>query len=235
MSRQAPDSSLPPQPQLAADWIVRSRLWLVLDEAAAAPRSLAEVTRQAIQGGVDAVLCRLKTQPPPRVYELALALRSICAELACPFVMSHHCALGLHLGADAVQLGQGDISLASARQLLGPGIRLGRSCHSLDEARAAFEQGADYVFLGPVYATPSKLAYGAPLGPAIVPVAEALPGPVVYIGGITYDNLGPLLEAGARRVAAIRALQGVDEVAEACWSIKAQMKMAQPDNSPAGP
>lgn len=220
----------PPQRTITADWPAEARLWLVLDEAAAAPRTLPDVTRQAILGGVDAVLCRLKTQSPDRVYTLARELREICAEQGCPFVMSHHAALALHLGADGLQLGSGDISLPAARQMIGPEMKLGRSCHSVAEAAEAFSAGADYVFLGPIFSTPSKLAYGPPLGLDVVSTAAAqLPGPVVFIGGIGFDNIEALLAAGGERVAVIRAVQAADEIAGSCWSLRSRMKMARSD------
>lgn len=219
--------------RITADWYREALLWLVLDEEAAQPRSLPEVTRLAIMGGVDAVLCRLKSQSAEQVYALAREVREICLEMGCPFVMSHHAAMAVHLGAEGLQLGRGDISLAAARELAGQGIALGWSSHSLAEARAAFAAGADYVFLGPVFHTPSKASYGPPLGLEAVREASSagLPGPLVCIGGIDFQNLDELLAAGARQVAAIRALQATDEPASACWSMRSSMKMALP---PAG-
>jgi thiamine-phosphate pyrophosphorylase len=194
------------------DWFTRAGIWLVLDAEAAAPRSLPEVTEQFCAAGLGAVVCRLKSQSAAELYPLARSIRAICSAYKCPFVMSHHLALGLHLQADAVQLGDGDVSLAQARALAGPQLVLGRSTHSLAEARSALDSGADYVFLGPVYPTPSKQAHGPPLGLATAAQAAQLDGAVVCIGGIGGAEAAELRAVGIRQVAAIRALQAVDDI-----------------------
>lgn len=204
----------------APDWLKQAHLWLVTDEQAAAERGLCETVRLALQGGVDAVLCRLKTQTDLRVYELACKLRKLCGSAGVPFVMSHHIVLGRYLDAAGVQLGHEDVALPAARAMLPTGMTLGYSCHSVAEARAAFNAGADYVFLGPVFATPEKLKYGPPLGVEIVSAAQELPGPVVFIGGIDFDNAAEISSRGGQRIAAIRALLGADEPASAASSLR---------------
>jgi len=194
-----------------SNWVVDTRLWLVLDRHAAQPRSLAEVTALAVKGGVDAVLCRIKDAPLPQIRELARPVRQLCRELKVPFVMSHEIELALELEADGLQIGVSDPPLAEVRSAIGNGLMLGYSTHGVGEALARFHDGADYVFLGPVYPTPAKLKYGAPLGVDTVAQAQTLPGPVVFIGGITPQNCQPLIELGAKRVAAISALQAVTD------------------------
>lgn len=192
---------------MSGTWIEDSRLWLVLDRQAAVPRSLVEVTELAIAGGADAVLCRIRNLPRAEVLQLARPLRERCRELNTPFVMSHQAELALELSADAVQLGIADPPVAQVRTLVGSGIAIGYSTHGVGEALARFEDGVDYVFLGPIFATPEKLKYGSPLGLEAVEAAQSLPGPVIFIGGINPANCAEVVRAGGRRVAAISALQ----------------------------
>lgn len=180
----------------------------MLDRAASAPRTIAETARRAIDGGVDAVVCRLKELPEEELLPLAAEVREICEDTATPFVMSHFARIASNLGADAVHVGASDPPLPEVRRTVGPDMVIGYSAHSIPEARQQLEAGADYVFVGPVFATPAKLQYGEPLGLEVARQAVAdLDGIVVCIGGINNANLSQLVTAGIHRVAAIAALQ----------------------------
>lgn len=205
---------------LVSEWIAQSRLWLVLDRQAAAPRTLPELTRLAVAGGVDAVLCRIKDAHDDEIAGLAHSVRNICSELGVPFIMSHHPELAVHLEADAVQIGADDPDIQAIRGIVGDKMPIGGSTHSVAEASRYFDAGAAYVFLGPVYPTPAKLKYGAPLGLNIVADAAGLPGPVVFIGGISARNVDPIVSAGGKRVAAISALQQVYDPTLAAIALK---------------
>ena len=188
-------------------WIDSSRLWLVLDRKAAAPRSLAAITKLSVAGGTDVVLCRIKDASIDEVLPQAHSVRLVCRELGVPFVMSHYPEIAVELAADGVQLGVGDLSIELVRDLVGPAMAIGFSTHGFKEAKLRFKQGADYVFLGPIFKTPEKLKYGDPLGLGVVEEAQSLPRPVVFIGGISQRTLPQLIAAGGRRIAAIGALQ----------------------------
>jgi len=214
-------------------WLEASRLWLVLDRQAAAPRSLAEVAELAIQGGVDVVLCRIKDAPLRTMAKLSEQVREKCRQHNCPFVMSHNYELAHDLEADGLQLGISDPPLIRIRGVIGEGMPVGFSTHSVQEARQRFEQGASYVFLGPIYATPAKLKYGLPLGLATARQARALKGEVILIGGINGSNIQELsatwysVDPGKRepplRVAAIGALQRVLDPLRASQELKSHL------------
>jgi thiamine-phosphate pyrophosphorylase len=193
----------------------------VLDRLAAAPRTLPEVTQHAIRGGVDAVLCRIKDAPAAEVRRLAQPVREICRRAGTPFVMSHFANLALELDADGVQLGLGDPPAAQVIDLVGTRMAVGYSTHGVGEARNCFAEGVDYVFLGPIFATPEKLKYGPPLGVDAVSQSAGLPGPVVLIGGINADNCEQVVQAGGKRVAAISALQRTSDLAAQARRMKA--------------
>lgn len=124
------------------------------------------------------------------------------------------------VGAHGVQLGAGDLTVGDARRVLGGGW-VGRSVHGLDEARAAIDEGADYLLLGSIFETPSHRDH-TPLGLGQLTAVAKLGRPVIAIGGITPENAGSVRDAGAWGVAAIRAL----------WQVKdpyaAGMKLVEP-------
>ena len=185
--------------------------------------------RQAARGGVDAVLCRLKELSEAEAYGIAAEVRQSCAEAGVPCVISHWAETALRLKADGLQLGAADPPLAEMRARIGKGMVLGYSAHSVEEARRAMEQGAGYVFLGPVFPTPAKLRYGAPLGLGVVRPALELPRPVVFIGGINLATLPELVAAGGKRIAAIAALNSAPDVAAAAAALRRML-----DQAPAG-
>lgn len=222
---------------MPADWLANARLWLVLDRAAAAPRSLTEVTRECIAGGVDAVVFRAKELSPDEALPRAREVRDVCRETNTPFVLSHFVNLVTTLQPDALHLGVSDLvpgpaspapwpsgalqqGLDALKGGLPPSVALGYSAHSIAELQAAFAVGADYAFLGPIFATPSKLQYGAPLGLSVVTEAAAIPRPVVCIGGISAATLPQVLATGGCRVAAISALQSVADPRAATSALK---------------
>jgi thiamine-phosphate pyrophosphorylase len=114
-------------------------------------------------------------------------------------------AAGVHLGEKSLPLG----AVIEWRRSTGRSdFQVGVSCHSLESARAAEQGGADYIFFGPVFATPSKAAYGAPQGiERLREVCRSVEIPVLAIGGINLENAGACLEAGAAGIAAIRMFQ----------------------------
>ena len=128
--------------------------------------------------------------------------------------------------AGGVHLGENGLPLAEAKRLVDArggfhDFLIGVSCHSLEAARAAAAGGADYLFFGPVFATPSKAAFGAPQG--LEPLAEvcrAVSVPVLAIGGITVSNASLCLAAGASGIAAIRLFQDASDISSIVQSLK---------------
>ena len=121
------------------------------------------------------------------------------------------------LGAQGVQLSAGDLLVADVRQVLGKGW-IGRSVHSLEEARAAVEEGADFLLAGSIYETPSHPGRAA-AGIGFIPACAALGRPVIAIGGITPERAVECRDAGAWGVAAIRALWGADDPSAAARAL----------------
>ena len=176
---------------------------------------LAEAVRAALAAippGAAAVLLREKDLEGRALAELGRTLLPICRARAAPLLVSDRTDLALALGLDGVQLAQTSFSAAEARRILGPAALIGVSCHSLAELKAALD-GATHATFGPLFETPSKAAFGPPLGPLALGDAARLGLPLYALGGITPERV-PLLGA-AHGVAAIGAALGHARPAEA--------------------
>lgn len=182
------------------------RLYGIVDLGYVSPEQAEARTGQLIRGGVEIIQLRAKERQPDELLALGARLRSITAEAGVVFIVNDHVALAARLNADGVHLGQEDGPLAAAREGLDPGKLIGRSTHSLDQAMAAEQEGADYIGFGPLFATPTKPAY-PPVGLGdIQRVNNAVKLPVFCIGGIKLENLPSVVAAGARRVVVVSGL-----------------------------
>lgn len=162
-----------------------------------------ELARQACRAGAGVIQYREKDGARGRMLEVARELRTITRTSGSLLVVNDWLDIALLCGADGVHLGQSDIPLSEARRLVPPGFLIGISTSSPAQARAAAAGGADYLGLGPVFATPIKEE--APVGlEVLAEVSRAVDVPVVAIGGVTADNLEQVRRAGAAAVAMVR-------------------------------
>jgi thiamine-phosphate diphosphorylase len=171
--------------------------------------ALVSLTARLARAGVDWIEIREKDLGGGALFDLVSAV--VARAGAMRVLVNDRLDVALAAGAAGVHLAGTSLPVRPVREWCrerAPGLTIGKSCHSIDEARAAEADGADYIFFGPVYATPSKLAYGAPQGiEALAQVCRAVRVPIVAIGGITAENAGACIAAGARGVAAIRWFQ----------------------------
>lgn len=181
-------------------------VYVILDRTAAGGRDLGAILDGAIAGGCRMVQLREKEWPSGTLLPLAERLRARCREAGVTFIVNDRVDLTLVVDADGVHLGQEDLPPRAARPLLRPGMILGVSTHSIEQARAAQAAGADYVALGSVFATATKAAFEL-VGPELVRRARAeIRAPLIAIGGITADNVATVVRAGADGVAVISAV-----------------------------
>ena len=169
--------------------------------------------KAALEPGVAAAFqLRVKDVDEHELARLAEPLQRICADADVAFIVNDSMALAKRLGADGVHLGQSDGEVRDARALLGPSAQIGKTCHdSRHFAMEAGEAGADYVAFGAFYPTTTKPSNYRP-DPAILTWWSTLfEIPCVAIGGITPDNAGPLVDAGADFVAVCQAVWGKDD------------------------
>jgi thiamine-phosphate pyrophosphorylase len=179
---------------------------------------------QAIAAGVDWVQIREKDLPARRLLALTEAAVKHARQQGRTRVMVNDrldVALAAH--AHGVHLGTRSMPVDLVRRLAPREFVVGVSCHSLEEARAAEAAGADYLLLGPIFPTPSKLQYGPPLGLArLREVTSQVSIPVIALGGITADRVAACREHGAAGIAAIRLFQEADSIQALVDSLRAQ-------------
>ena len=181
-------------------------LYVILDRTVAGGRDLAELLDAVIAGGARMVQLREKTWPSGQILPLAQRLRARCRQAGVTFVMNDRVDLAVAVEADGVHLGQDDLPPRYARPLLRPGMILGVSTHSVEQARRAQADGADYVAVGAMFPTDTKPDFEL-VGPALVrAVRGEIRVPLVGIGGITPENAGQVIAAGADGVAVISAV-----------------------------
>jgi thiamine-phosphate pyrophosphorylase len=182
-------------------------LYLVMSLDPYEGRSALEIAREAIDGGVTVIQLREKDRPLRDVLPEARELRALCQERNVPFIVNDRVDVALLLDADGVHVGQDDLPATEVRRLIGPGKIIGVSAGSLEEARWAVEQGAEYLGVGPIYATATKLDAGEAVGTALIEeLAKTYGLPMVGIGGIGRGNAGAVIRAGADGIAVVSAI-----------------------------
>ncbi len=192
----------------------------------------AESVLAAYQGGVDIIQLRSKQLSDRELIEAGQVLR-ICADrLGKLFFVNDRLDIALAVMADGLHLGQEDMPLAIARRIAeraGHPLLLGKSTHSLEQALAAEREGADYIGVGPVFSTPTKPGRPAVGLDLVRRVSQAVKIPFVAIGGIDQSNAGEVLQAGASRIACVRAIFNGKDVYNAAKQLRE--KLRDPKNS----
>ena len=183
----------------------QAMLYLVTSEADSESKSLAEIVEAALQGGARLVQYRDKISDDLTRLERAKSLRLLCHRYQALFIVNDRIDIALASEADGVHLGQEDLPVVLARQMLGPHRLVGRSTTNPAELDRAIQEGVDYVGVGPVYATPTKEKAVAGLDYVRYAAAHS-PLPWFAIGGIHEANLPEVLQAGAQRVAIVQAI-----------------------------
>ncbi len=177
-------------------------LYLILDERWASHCSLPDVMREAGDAGVKLVQYRNKNGSMKQSFDVASALREIANKCAMVFVVNDRCDLAMAVGADGVHLGQTDLSLPVARNLVGKEMLIGVSTHNAGQVQQATKDGADYLGFGPIFPTSTKSNHDPVVGLQGMKFIRNLTSlPVFAIGGIEAESVSELCQAGANGVA----------------------------------
>jgi thiamine-phosphate pyrophosphorylase len=180
--------------------------YLVTQSNHSGDRTTPEVVRAAVAGGVDTVQLREKHTSDRERYHIAREVREFTREAGVTFLVNDRIDLAQAVDADGVHLGDDDLPVSVARELLGDERLIGRSVSTVEGAREAARAGADYLGVGAVYATETK-AMAESIGPQRVrAITETVDVPVVGIGGVTPANAREVIEAGATGVAVVSAI-----------------------------
>lgn len=203
----------------------RARLYAIVDMGYVEPDRVPFITEQLVLGGVDLIQLRAKKFTLSQIAALGKTMRAIIPSPGPIFILNDHPGLVSEIGADGIHVGQDDLSVAEARRLAGAEALVGKSTHSLDQAIAAEKEGADYIGVGPIFATPTKPDY-VPVGPALIDqVRAAVRVPQFCIGGINEKTLPEIVAVGARRVVIVSALLQSRDIPGYCRRVRGQLPL----------
>lgn len=203
-------------------------LYVITGEQFHPNRHYLEVIEEAIQGGADIVQLREKNKTKKELLVMARELKDLTARYGVTFIVNDHIDIALAVDADGIHLGQDDLPLREARKIMGPNKVIGISTHAIDEAIQAEKDGADYIGVGPVFETKSKVDVVDPVGLEYVKEVVAHTSvPFVAIGGIKLHNLNDVLKAGAQSICVISAIVGAENVKETTQAFSEQIKAAR--------
>jgi len=193
----------------------RPSLYLITDASLIRDLTVPEAVEKAILGGLKFVQYREKNLSPSKSYEVGEMLRLLTRKAGAIFIVNDDVSLALAVEADGVHLGQEDLPMQEARKILGHRKLIGISTHSVQEAMAAEQAGADYIGLGPIYSTTTKQTR-SPLGCVVIrQVTEKVKIPVFAIGGINRTNLREALMAGAAGISIVSAILTTPDITQA--------------------
>lgn len=198
-----------------------ARLYGILDLGYTASADVERVASEMIEGGVDLLQLRAKNQNETEIERLAARLASVTESAGVPLILNDYPELVPSAGAQGAHVGQDDYSVADARWRAGRSLAgevaspiIGKSTHSLSQALAAEQEGADYIGFGPLFATPTKPGRPA-IGLEEIRQAHAHARiPIFCIGGIKLENLETVIAAGARRVVIVSGLLLAPDIAD---------------------
>lgn len=210
-------------------------LYVITDRSWLGGRSFESVVRQAISGGATFIQFREKktcdenfakknsidkNSAEEKILEDALAIKNICAECNVPFVVNDDVLLAKKIDADGAHIGQGDMPLEKAREILGEKKIIGVSAQNVEQAISAQRRGADYLGVGAIFQTQSKGDAESVSIDTLRAICAAVEIPVVAIGGINCDNIPRLEKSGIAGVSVISAIFAADDICSAATALK---------------
>ena len=197
------------------------RLYIIISSSL--PADVLSLTHRCLAGGADCIQLRAKAVDDDRLFALALEFVKVCKDAGVLSIINDRVDIAVATGADGVHLGQNDLPTEYARKLQLSPLIIGRSTHSLQQLHAACEELPTYVSLGPVFSTGTKPA-AEPVGLDYVKQGVEILGSTgighVAIGGITLDNVGDILNAGAKAIAVCSAVAEAADPTAACKALK---------------
>lgn len=171
------------------------------------------VAEEILQAGVKTLQYREKNKKQKQMYEECLVLRELTRNYGALFIVNDSIEIAIAVGADGVHIGQDDLPIQVVRDLVGPSMIIGVSTHSPEQAQAAISGGADYIGVGPLYATRTKTDVCDPVGIDYLRYIIANTKiPFVAIGGIKEHNLPEVVRAGAKTIALVTEIVGSPDI-----------------------
>ncbi len=176
-------------------------------------QSFFDAVDEALQGGAAAMQLREKNLGTRELLRLAYGLRDMTSARGAKLFVNDRVDVALAVNADGVHLGVSGMPVFAAKKIVGKQMMIGVSTHGIRQAVQAEKEGADFITLGPIFETPSKVAYGKPLGVDILrEAAGRLSVPFFAIGGISRERVGEVMQAGSHGIALISAVFASDDI-----------------------
>lgn len=196
-------------------------LYLVTDRQLSQGRAVAAIVAAAVAGGVTCVQLREKSCSTREFLDEARTVRAVLQGTGVPLIINDRVDVALAVGADGVHLGQTDMPIRDARRLVGADMLIGVSAECVDDAVRAEAEGADYIGVSPVFATPTKTDTAPPLGlDGVAAIRAVVSIPVVGIGGISALNAAAVIRAGCHGVAVVSAIVAAQDPRRAAAELK---------------
>lgn len=200
-------------------------IYALTDARLSLGRPLADVAQALLDAGVRILQYREKKLKAGQMLEECRMLRRLTSEAEACFIVNDHIDIAMLVEADGVHIGQEDLPVPEVRRLVGPDMIIGLSTHTPEQARAAAAAGADYIGVGPVFATRTKEDVVAPVGFAYLDwVSANIKLPFVAIGGIKAHNIGEVARHGARCCALVSELVGAPDIRERVAVVRRAMR-----------
>lgn len=191
-------------------------LYAVTDRAWVGKQTLLEQVEDAIKGGATCIQLREKVLEEESFLQEAMQMKELCTKYSVPFIINDNVEIAIKSNADGIHVGQSDMAASNVRALVGEDMIIGVSVQTVEQALAAQEAGADYLGVGAVFNTTTKLdASEVPLE-TLKAICEVVSIPVVAIGGINKSNLLELTDTGVDGVALVSAIFAVKDIESEC-------------------
>ncbi|MGA1530330.1 MAG: thiamine phosphate synthase [Kiritimatiellia bacterium] len=203
-----------------------ARLYGIVDLGYVTADTAPVAAEKLLEGGVDILQLRAKNADKSVIAGLAGEIHALTEPLGVPLILNDYPELLRDVPAEGAHVGQDDMSVAEARAAAGRPVVIGKSTHSLTQARAAAEEGADYIGFGPLFATPTKPGRPAIGLEDIRTAYSEVKIPIFCIGGIKQENLAQVRGAGAQRIVIVSGWLQADDIAGAvrsAWQILSEV------------
>jgi thiamine-phosphate pyrophosphorylase len=198
-------------------------LYGIVDLGYVAPDQVASITALLLQGGIDLLQLRAKEHPKTKIAKYAEEMLAFTKAAKVPLILNDYPDLLRDVDADGCHVGQDDLKIAEARDLAGRPCLVGKSTHTLAQARTAEREGADYIGFGPLFPTGTKPTAKAIGLDQIRTLHEQVKLPIYCIGGVKLQNLREIVHAGAKRVCIVSDLLLAPDVARQTSELKSAL------------
>jgi len=198
--------------EICKDW----NLYVITDLELAAPRRYPQIIREVLLGGANVIQIRDKTTPFEEMVDVCRKIKPMFHEFGASLIINDNPYLAREIDADGIHLGQEDMPVDIAREIVGKDKIIGLSTHTKQQSILALYMDVDYIGLGPIFPTPTKKYSFSPLGLEVLKwVSKEIPLPLVPIGGITSENILEVCQNGATAPAVISAVMAKDDLQSA--------------------